>query len=99
MMEDKRLIDVTMSELESLLRAVIKEEILRINGPAKELQDEEFVNIKEASKLIRYSTSSIYRNVCERKIPFHKVGEKRIVFKPNELIDWVGNKRLKKKAF
>ena len=97
MRDDKRLIDVTMSELESLIRTVIKEEISRLNGPTRELQDEEFVNIKEASKLIRYSTSSIYRKVCERTIPFHKVGPKRIVFKPKELIDWVGNKRLKKK--
>lgn len=53
MIEDKRLIDVTMSELESLIRTVIREEILRLNGRAKELQDEEFVNIKEASILIR----------------------------------------------
>lgn len=79
-MGDKRLIDVTMSELKILIRTVIREEILRINGPTKELQDEEFVNIKEASKLIRYSTSSIYRKVSERTIPFHKVGAKRIVF-------------------
>lgn len=64
MMEDKRLIDVTMLELESLLRTVIREEVLRINGAAKDLQDEEFVNIKEASKLIRYSASSICRKVC-----------------------------------
>jgi hypothetical protein len=37
MMEDKRLIDVTMSELESLIKTAIREEISRINGPAKEL--------------------------------------------------------------
>lgn len=95
--QNKRLIDVTISDLENLIRTIVREEIFRINGQAKELQDQEFVNIKEASKLIRYSTSSIYRKVCERTIPFHKVGAKRIVFKPKELFEWVGSQRLKKK--
>lgn len=50
MIEDKRLIDIKISELESLIRAVVKEEILLINSASKELQDEEFVNIKGALK-------------------------------------------------
>lgn len=93
--ENKRIIDVTTVDLENLIRPIIREEISRINGKERELQDEEFINIKEASKLIRYSVSSIYRKVCERTIPFHKIGSKRIVFKPKELLEWIetGRKR------
>lgn len=55
---------------------------------------EEFVGIKEASKLIRYSVPSIYRKVRQKAIPFYRVGRRKIVFKPSELSEWITGKKV-----
>ena len=44
--------------------------------------------LQEVADFLHLSTSSIYRLVSGRSIPFHKVGG-RLYFMENELIDWI----------
>lgn len=86
-------------EVEDLIRRIIREESTQSKQSVANLADQEFLNIREASKFIKYSVSSLYRKISERAIPFHKVGEKRVAFKPSELIAWVeSNRNAKRKA-
>ncbi|AWG25808.1 helix-turn-helix domain-containing protein [Flavobacterium kingsejongi] len=55
---------------------------------------EELLNIKEASKLLNLSVSTIYSKVCKREIPFNKQG-KRIYFYRHELMKWIKSGRVK----
>lgn len=84
-------------EIENLIRRVIREETNASKKVDNNLADQEFLNIKQASQFIKYSVSSLYRKISERAIPFHKVGEKRVAFRPNELVDWVKNGRNNKR--
>ena len=93
----KRLIDLNEGELESLLRRVLREENENKKTSDSNLADQEFLNIRQASQFIKYSVSSLYRKISERAIPFHKIGEKRVAFKPNELVEWVKNGRSSKR--
>lgn len=69
-MENKRVIDITTSELVDLIRMVLKEEKRGSKYDIAGLLCEEFIYIKDASKLIRYSVPSIYRKVRQKAIRF-----------------------------
>lgn len=84
-------------EIENLIRRVIREETNASKKVDNNLADQEFLNIKQASQFIKYSVSSLYRKISERAIPFHKVGEKRVAFRPDELVEWVRNGRSSKR--
>lgn len=50
-------------------------------------------NILDMDGVAEYTTLSkttIYRKVCQKTIPFHKVGG-RVLFLTNEIDDWVMN--------
>jgi excisionase family DNA binding protein len=85
----KRLIDMDNCEIENLLRKVVREELNEQKSNPLNQQHEEFIDIKAASALIKYSKVSIYRHVHNRTIPFEKVGEKKLLFRPADLIEWV----------
>lgn len=80
-------------EIESLIRRVIREESNAGSVSKVNLADQEFLTIKQASQFIKYSVSSLYRKISERAIPFHKIGQKRVAFKPGELVEWVKSHR------
>ena len=60
--------------------------ILRIS--IGEENENEILNIQEASKLLNLSLSTIYSKVCKREIPVNKQG-KRIYFYRHELMKWI----------
>ncbi len=52
----------------------------------------QFLNMNEASNMLRVSKSNLYKRVMRKNIPFHKIGS-RTVFDSKELIEFVkGNK-------
>ena len=59
-----------------------------------EENEEELLNIQEASKLLNLSVSTIYSKVCKREIPVNKQG-KRIYFYRHELMKWIKSGRVK----
>lgn len=89
----KRLIDMNEGEIENLIRRIIREEFIPNPVSQISLADQEFLTIKQASQFIKYSVSSLYRKISERAIPFHKIGQKRVAFKPGELVEWVKSHR------
>jgi excisionase family DNA binding protein len=48
----------------------------------------QYMTLKEASQFLRISLSKIYKMTSVKSIPHYKVGGK-ILFKPQELIDFV----------
>lgn len=66
--------------------------ILRIS--IVEENENEILNIQEASKLLNLSVSTIYSKVCKREIPVNKQG-KRIYFYRHELMKWIKSGRVK----
>jgi excisionase family DNA binding protein len=55
---------------------------------------DELLNIKEASKLLNLSVSTISSKVCKREIPFNKQG-KNIYFYRSKLMKWIKSGRVK----
>jgi excisionase family DNA binding protein len=66
---------------------------LKESPPTRENQDEP-LDIQEASKLLNLSVSTIYSKVCKREIPVNKQG-KRIYFYRHELMKWIKSSRVK----
>ena len=66
--------------------------ILRIS--IVEENENEILNIQEASKLLNLSVSTIYSKVCKRELPVNKQG-KRIYFYRHELMKWIKSGRVK----
>jgi excisionase family DNA binding protein len=46
-----------------------------------------FLNVLEASALLRIAPKTLYGLVSQRRIPFRKAG-RRLLFLESELIDW-----------
>ena len=67
---DKRVIDLTISELQELLGEAIKNSTSSLNQSQPELQD--LVPIDGAIEITNLARQTIYGLVCERKIPFIK---------------------------
>ncbi|PJJ07835.1 excisionase family DNA binding protein [Flavobacterium sp. 1] len=74
-------------KLEHLEKLILK---ISVTGEDKD----ELLNIKETSKLLNLSVSTIYSKVCKREIPFNKQG-KRIYFYRHELMKWIKSGRIK----
>jgi excisionase family DNA binding protein len=69
------------------------EKLIERISPTGENQDE-LLNIEEASKLLNLSVSTIYSKVCKREVPVNKQG-KRIYFYRHELMKWIKSGRIK----
>jgi excisionase family DNA binding protein len=89
---------LTFDEL-SLAITLIKDKVISIeqtlhsfNTPGKNDSQSDFFTVKEAAEFLHISTSTIYRLVNNRSLPFHKQG-RRLYFFKRELINWIeGNK-------
>ncbi len=56
----------------------------------KDVQEDEYLNIQDVSKLTNYAVATIYDLKHKRKIPFYKNGAK-LQFKKSEILDWMEN--------
>lgn len=54
--------------------------------------DSDLMNVEQAAKFLRRSTTSIYILVSTKKIPYMKQGG-RLYFSKNELLEWVRNSK------
>jgi excisionase family DNA binding protein len=48
-----------------------------------------FLNMNELAEYIGMSKSFIYKRVCNKTIPFRKLGDRRTVFVTEEIDQWV----------
>ncbi|MGN6804056.1 MAG: helix-turn-helix domain-containing protein [Ginsengibacter sp.] len=76
-----------ISEMKHLLKNLLHKESLQKT-------EDEFITVKDASLLTKYSPPSIYRLCKQKEIPHHKQGNK-ILFKKDELISWLNDGRQK----
>lgn len=53
------------------------------------------LDIKEASKMLRLSSHSLYKMTSGKKIPFIKLGGK-VLFDEKDLVDYVNSHRVEK---
>ena len=85
---DKRVIDLTISELQELLGDTIKNSASSLNQSQPESQD--LIPIEECMKITNLARQTIYGLVCERKIPFIKrKGSRKLFFSRKALISWI----------
>lgn len=50
--------------------------------------DMDYIGIKEACKILNFTTPTLYSKVCRREIPFYKKGN-RLYFSKSELLEWI----------
>lgn len=59
----------------------------------KSIMGYEYVNIVELSDIIGETVKTIYSRVHKRQIPYYKPGGKHLVFKLDEIKEWVESGR------
>lgn len=84
-------IPIMMNKLHDKLEHLEKL-ILRIS--MTEQNNDQLLNVEEASRLLNLSTATIYSKICKKEIPFNKKG-KRIYFCKQELMKWIKSGRVK----
>ncbi len=94
MSNEKRIIDLTVADLEPIIYGMVKKALGDSNSSAEVINGEKYLDINEASAVVRLSKPSLYRLVGNRKIPFYRSGRK-LVFKMKELMDWIEKSRKK----
>lgn len=57
--------------------------------------NEDEIDIKQASILLKKSPSTIYRYTCNRSIPFYKIGNS-LRFRKTELMQWIMDQNAKR---
>lgn len=60
-------------------------------------EEDEFLSIDEAAKLIKLTKPTVYGLVHQKNIPFHKKG-KRLYFLKSEILDWIKGGKCKTKS-
>ncbi len=55
---------------------------------------QELLTIPETAKVLKISTSSLYRLTSQRKIPFIKIGS-RVIFQPDKIQAWLEDRAVK----
>lgn len=58
------------------------------------LQQQEFLTLKEASEYLQLSKSCLYKITSKKEIPFYAPGGKKIYFKKVELDNWILSSRV-----
>ena len=58
------------------------------------LQQNEFLTLKEASDYLQLSKSCLYKMTSKKELPFYAPGGKKIYFKREELNYWILNSRI-----
>ena len=53
------------------------------------------ISVKEASELTKLSIGTVYSYIYNKRIPYVKVGERKVVFDQDELQKWVEARKQK----
>ena len=79
----------TVKHLEILNKQV--SELLKVQRKA--ISDYDFINASELSELLGESIKTVYARVHQRQIPFYKPGGKVLLFKLDEIKEWIESGR------
>ncbi|MBN2820880.1 MAG: helix-turn-helix domain-containing protein [Bacteroidales bacterium] len=79
----------TVRHLEILNKQV--SELLKVQRKA--ISDYDFINAIELSELLGESIKTVYARVHQRQIPFYKPGGKILLFKLDEIKEWIESGR------
>nr|WP_319401813.1 helix-turn-helix domain-containing protein [uncultured Carboxylicivirga sp.] len=79
----------TLKNLEQLNQKVTE----LINVQRKAVSGYDFINANELADLLGESIKTVYSRVHNRQIPFYKPGGKILLFKLDEIQDWVKSGR------
>ena len=77
------------------IRNIVREEISSSQEEQKKQSASEFLNSKETAKMLRCPVGSIYQLVHQKKIPFIKKGEKKLLFKKSDIDAWIAEGKFK----
>ncbi len=55
--------------------------------------EDKLQNVSQAAELLGISTHTIYAWVCQRKIPYVKIG-RRVMFRPQDIEAWIEGHRV-----
>lgn len=77
-----------MEKLNHIESQLISIDELLAKAVGKPSETRDLLNIDQCSELTGLSTSTLYKKVFERLIPHYKSG-KRLVFKRQEVLDWM----------
>jgi len=85
--------DCTNNEAVKHLEILNKQvsELLKIQRKA--ISDYDFINAIELAELLGESIKTVYARVHQRQIPFYKPGGKILLFKLNEIKEWIESGR------
>jgi excisionase family DNA binding protein len=87
------LFPVKMSDLKTILKDTLKEEIQELNkGKEKPLEGDEMLTFKEAAQFIKKSKSTLYLYTSTNQICHYKTG-RQVLFKKSDLIKWLDTKK------
>lgn len=53
-----------------------------------------FINSTQAAKMLGIAKSTLYKMTCANKIPFYRPSGKIILFREDELSDWIMQSRV-----
>ncbi len=56
--------------------------------------NKELLNVKEAASFLKIKVPTIYRYVCDKRIPHIKIGS-RTMFDPEDLKKWIEDRKVK----
>jgi excisionase family DNA binding protein len=78
---------IDLPDLLEGVRKIVKEEISSIRG---EPEEESYIDIDEACKIVKKAKQTIYQYCSRKKIPHYKMYGKNY-FKKSELLKWIEN--------
>ncbi|RQO37648.1 DNA-binding protein [Chryseobacterium sp. KBW03] len=84
--------EYTFDQIPNILKRIEErldslEEIL-LDRIQNEMPELDFVDAKEACKILKLSLPTLYSKVCLREVPFYKKGN-RLHFSKTELLEWI----------
>lgn len=85
------ILQVEKSELEELIRDIVKQAVSEAQPPQSEPSDR--IGLTEAMELTGLKESAIYKRTMTGEIPFQKFG-KRLVFSRKDLNEWIESKTI-----
>ena len=83
----KQFFMLTEDEIENLVERITNN-LKKSYESQNRIQENEFLTIDEAAKLVKLSKPTLYGLVHKKSIPYSKKG-KRLYFQKSELLDWI----------
>ncbi|MEI7501532.1 MAG: helix-turn-helix domain-containing protein [Bacteroidota bacterium] len=93
--EEQILFSLPLSRMEPILKGWVRDVLTGHRATIiPNEKEEQFLDIKEAAKLLHLAVKSVYALVAKRKIPFMK-REQKLYFLKSELSQWIKDGRMK----